>query len=227
MCAASAQLPAHEMKTEPSLAPPESPPAPAAPASPPATDVQGTVLAASPANRGPGSARPAPERAAAPQTGAPITSWRDLIAAGRSADVVAEATARGLGSTLARARREDLSALADAARYSRHNDVARGALRALRDRFRSSDSAHDAAFFLGLVDEAEDPGSLHALEWYRRYRAEAPGGLYVADALAREILLEERIHGAVAARAAAREYLTRFPHGAMARDAARLANQSP
>jgi len=140
--------------------------------------------------------------------------------------VVADATSRGLGATLARARREELSALADAARYSRRNDVARSALRALRDRFRSSDSARDAAFFLGLVDEADDPRSSHALEWYRRYRAEAPRGLYEADALAHEILLEERVHGPGAARAAAREYLTRFPHGALAGDAERIARQS-
>jgi hypothetical protein len=154
---------------------------------------------------------------------ASAVSWRALIATGHSAEVVADAETRGLAAMLARGRREDLSALADAARYSRRNDVAHGALRALRERFKTTDSARDAAFFLGLVEEADDPSSPRALEWYRRYRTEAPHGLYVSDALGREILLERRIHGVGAARDAAREYLARFPHGALAVEAARIA----
>jgi hypothetical protein len=213
------RMPAQDIVLERSpVAPPAAPPSMPAPPAPDRAPVP------SPPGARPGQLAPLP--AGPPSRSAPMartTSWRELIAAGRSADVVADATSRGLLLTLARGRREDLAALADAARYNRRNDLARNALRALRERFRSSDSARDAAFFLGLVEEADDPRSPRSLEWYRRYRFETPQGLYVSDALAREILLEQRIHGPSAARAAAREYLTRFPHGALAAEAARIA----
>ena len=173
-----------------------------------------------PASR-PETAGPPPPDAR--RTGGGGGSWRDWIAAGRSADVVRDAVARGLETTFARGRRDEIAALADAARYSRQVDVARGALGALRRRFATSASGRDAAFFLGMLEEGEHPGSTRALEWYRRYRAEAPSGLYIGEALGREMSLVRRLQGADAARPLARDYLTRFPHGTSAAEAADIA----
>jgi TolA-binding protein len=155
-------------------------------------------------------------------SGVDRSGWRDMVAAGRSADVVFEAETRGVSVTLARGGRDELAALADAARYRRRNDIAVRTLRALRDRFPSSDVARDAAFFLARLEETDDPLSLRALEWYRRYLTETPHGLYISDALGREMLIMQRLYGDDRARAIAREYLTRFPDGHMATRAAQI-----
>ncbi len=153
------------------------------------------------------------------------SSWRDMVAAGRSSDVVIEAETRGIRVTLARVVRDDLAALADAARYSRRNDVAGLTLHALRNRFPASDAARDAAFFLGRLEEADNPRSPRSLDWYRRYRAETPHGLYVSDSLGREMLIMQRLYGDEAARAIGREYLARFPQGHLAARAAAIATR--
>jgi hypothetical protein len=169
---------------------------------------------------------PAPRAVASARSlssGVDRSSWRDMVAAGRSADVVLEAETRGVSVTLARGGRDELAALADAARYRRRNDIVGRTLRALRARFASSDAARDAAFFLGRLEETDDPLSPRALEWYRRYLAEAPHGLYVSDALGREMLIVQGLYGDDRARKIAREYLTRFPDGHLATRAAQIA----
>ena len=155
-----------------------------------------------------GSRQAGPRRAAS-DLGA---DWRALIAAGHSASVVADAQRRGLDDVLARGGREEMAALADASRYSRQNATARRALHALRDRFATSESAHDAAFFLGRLEETDDARSPRSIEWYRRYRIEAPRGLYVSESLGREMLIMRRLYGDDAATAIAREYYA-IPHG--------------
>ena len=62
---------------------------------------------------------------------------------------------------------DDLAALADAARYRRHDDVARRALLAQRRRFPGSPRAADAAFFLGRLDENGGRGPGRALRLVR------------------------------------------------------------
>jgi FecR protein len=150
------------------------------------------------------------------------STWRRLVAAGRSAEVVADAERRGLDVVLATADRRELTALADAARYSRRNEVAQRALYALRDRFPDFESARDAAFFLGRIEDARRSRAPNALEWYRRYRAEAPNGLYLEEAVGREMLLMRELYGLEAARTVARTYLARFPRSQFARDATQI-----
>jgi TolA-binding protein len=111
---------------------------------------------------------------------------------------------------------DDLAALADAARYRRHDDVARRALLAQRRRFAGSPRAADAAFFLGRLDENGGRGHGPALAWYERYLDEAPRGSYVAEALGRKMIAVEELHGAGAARNVAEQYIHRFPHGSYA-----------
>src|SRR4029077_8696221 len=109
----------------------------------------------------------------------------------------------------------DLAALADAARYLRHDDVARRALHAQRRRFPGSPRATDAAFFLGRLDENAG-GLARAMRWYDRYLEESPEGSYAAEALGRKMMAVREVSGPSAARAVAEEYERRFPRGSYA-----------
>ena len=142
-------------------------------------------------------------------------SWTAALSAG-DFDTILEEAERDIGHVLASRGTEDLAALADAARYRRHDDVARRALLAQRRRFAGSPRAADAAFFLGRLDENGGRGSAAALAWYERYLDEAPSGSYVAEALGRKMMAVEGLHGPAAARNVADQYLRRFPRGSYA-----------
>ncbi len=142
-------------------------------------------------------------------------TWTAALSAG-DFDTILDDAERDIGHTLATRGTEDLAALADAARYRRHDDVARRALLAQRRRFAGSPRAADAAFFLGRLDENGGRGHGPALAWYERYLDEAPRGSYVAEALGRKMIAVEEIHGAAAARNVAEQYLRRFPRGSYA-----------
>jgi len=144
-----------------------------------------------------------------------LKSWTAALSAG-DFDTILEDAERDIGHTLATRGTEDLAALADAARYRRHDDVARRALLAQRRRFAGSPRAADAAFFLGRLDENGGRGHGPALAWYERYLDEAPRGSYVAEALGRKMIAVEEIHGAAAARNVAEQYIRRFPRGSYA-----------
>jgi hypothetical protein len=139
-------------------------------------------------------------------------TWSARGAAGQAEGVVAEARARSLDDVVATVDARALGALADAARYSREPALAARTFVELRRRFPSSTQAHAAAFLLGRAadDSGDAPG---ALSWYRLYRAEAPRGPYVAEALGREMLAVERLSGRPAAAAVARAYVDQFPDG--------------
>ena len=148
-------------------------------------------------------------RHSAPET------WTAALSAG-DFDTILEEAERDIGHVLATRGTDDLAALADAARYRRHDDVARRALLAQRRRFAGSPRAADAAFFLGRLDENGGRGHGPALAWYERYLDEAPRGSYVAEALGRKMIAVEELHGAGAARNVAEQYIHRFPHGSYA-----------
>jgi hypothetical protein len=141
-------------------------------------------------------------------------SWAQLIGRGEFSAVVKDAEAQGLDVALSRASAAELTALADAARYTRRYDVAKQALVRVRERFAGSNRSGDAAFFLGRLAEAE-PSSQAALSWYETYLRESPRGAYAGEALGREIALFSQSDRA-RARVAARQYLERFPHGSQA-----------
>ena len=144
-----------------------------------------------------------------------MRSWPAALSAG-DFDSILEEAERDIGHTLASRSTEDLAALSDAARYRRHDDVARRALLAQRRRFPSSPRAADAAFQLGRLDEKNGRGPAPALAWYERYLDEAPRGTYAAEALGRKMIAVEELHGAGAARSVAEQYLRRFPRGSYA-----------
>jgi ferric-dicitrate binding protein FerR (iron transport regulator) len=162
--------------------------------------------------RGSGSTESARHRVAMPTSEPASIPWSKLLAKGDFADVIADAERRGIGNTIAGANPSDLSALADAARYTKRYDLARQVLLAMRSRFAGADHARDASFFLGRLAEALPDRSETALGWYETYLREAPRGLYASEALGREMALlapsaPER------ARKVAGQYLARFPHG--------------
>jgi ferric-dicitrate binding protein FerR (iron transport regulator) len=142
-------------------------------------------------------------------------TWTAAMSAGDFDSILDEAE-RDLGRVLATRGTEDLAALADAARYRRHDDVARRALLAQRRRFPGSPRAADAAFFLGRLDENGGRGHGPALAWYERYLDEAPDGSYVAEALGRKMIAVEELRGAAAARTVAEQYVRQFPGGSYA-----------
>jgi hypothetical protein len=146
-------------------------------------------------------------------------SWSRRLARGDFEAVVEAAEHRGIDSVLSRGSLGQLSALADAARYTRRSRLAGRALVAERERFPETSEGREAAFFLGNL--AEDGGDQHgAVSWYGRYLREDSTGTYAAQSLGRKMLIESD-GGGSAARTDAADYLRRFPTGSYA-DAARL-----
>ena len=149
------------------------------------------------------------------------STWDALVAKGQFADVVREAETLGVDSVLQHRSANDLKALGQAARYVGERSLALRAFSALRERNRGTDVARQAAFFLARVQEEQ--GSLvEALRWLGSYIAEAPHGVYAAEAYGRRLSLTERLRGKTAALPLAREYLERFPEGAYAPSARAL-----
>jgi hypothetical protein len=143
---------------------------------------------------------------------APNLDWRAMLANGDFDAIVRQAERRGLDQCIATAGTTELAALADAARYSRHDDIARRTLLAQRSRFPGSAAARDAAFLLGRLEETlKNPTS--GIDWYDRYAQEGAGGTYASEAMGRRMILIEQVSGAAQARAAAADYLSHFPDG--------------
>ena len=151
-------------------------------------------------------------------------SWSAALVAGDTDSILREVERRGLERCLAEASSEDLSALADAARYRRRDSIAKQALLAQRGRFPGSARALDAAFLLGRLEEALDRRK--AVSWYERYLEEAPSGAYASEALGREMIVTQDLMGAATAARVADDYLRRFPSGTYA-GAARALRQGP
>jgi TolA-binding protein len=142
-------------------------------------------------------------------------NWVTDLAQGKLDAIVRDAQARGLEDCLAKASSEDLSALADAARYSRQNDIAQKALLAQRRRYPGSRKATEASFLLGKLAEAShnDPA---AIGFFDTYLADAPSGTYAAEALGRKMAIVQHASGSASARAIAENYLTKYPQGTYA-----------
>jgi len=151
--------------------------------------------------------------------------WARDLSRGKSEQIVDDALRLGLDNCLQDSSPRELSALADAARYTRKDDIARKVLIAERRRFPGSSSAAGAGLLLGRLAEAQGNGT-EALAWFDTYLAEAPTGLYAAEALGRKMALVRRSVGANAARLVADQYLLKYPDGTYA-SAARAILKSP
>ncbi len=152
---------------------------------------------------------------AAASTAPPSRSWSKLVAAGDFTAVLSQANERGVGTCLRTCNPSDLSALADAARYTGRTDVAEQSLGALRTRFARDAEGRNAAFLLGRLNETQGAAS-DARTWYQRYLNEAPGGPYAAEALAGKMRTTLKLQGQAAAEPIAEDYLRRYPAGVQA-----------
>jgi ferric-dicitrate binding protein FerR (iron transport regulator) len=148
--------------------------------------------------------------------------WSADLAKGGFERIVEEAERWGPETILAEASRVNLVALADAARYARHDDLARRALLAQKRRFPGSSAARDASFLLGRLEESQHDVA-GAIGWFDRYLADSPSGTYASEALGRKMLLVRPLYGDTRACAVAQEYLDRFPQGVYAARARALA----
>jgi hypothetical protein len=180
-------------------------------------------LAASPPSvAGHDVGQPAGVRRGAPRrTGA--HHWAEDLANGRFAAIVSQAVALGTETAIAESSAEELAALADAARYTRRQDIAHSALIGLRRRFPASEHANVAAFDLGRMSEA-DGDTRTAFSWFDTYLGEDPNGAYASEALGRKMTVVQLLEGKQAARAVAEAYLRRFPGGTYAATARALTN---
>lgn len=193
-------------------------------ASPPRTSPSAT---SSPPATASSSKLEAPSAASA--QAAPAASgrrWSEAMARGLWDRILADVERDGVNETLQAASSEELVALADAARYRRRADLARGALLAQRRRFPGSARALDALFLLGRVEELRGSGMTAAIGWYDKYLSQAPAGTYASEALGRKMVLSNELGGAALARPLASEYLQRFPRGSYA-GAARAFRSGP
>jgi len=151
--------------------------------------------------------------------------WAQALAHGKASQIVDEALRLGLDDCLAQSTASELAALADAARYTRRDDVARKVLLAERHRFAGTRAAADAGMLLGRLAEAQQNDG-QALRWFDTYLAEAPGGAYAAEALGRKMAVVRHSGGSAAARAVAQEYIKKYPEGTYS-SAARAILNSP
>jgi hypothetical protein len=152
-------------------------------------------------------------------------SWADSVASGDYGAVLLDAERRGVSGVLADGSLPDLVALADAARLSGRNDLAKRALLAQRARFPRASSAKDAAFFLGRIADDHELSPASAIPWYETYLSESPHGHFAAEAFGRKMVAISKQSGRSAARETAIEYLKRFPSGPHASVARELSSE--
>ncbi len=202
------------------VAPKKTPASPAPPAGERA-GVRGQV--------GPGEEPPRPVAMVSPQQASPspsvpakaqpelrplVSEWKRHAEAGRYAKAVALVEEQGLGGALEGASGDDVFLFADAARLARRVDLGRKALTSLRDRFKGSPDAAEAAFRLGRLEF--DAGRFaEAGGWFHIYVLESPGGPFIAEAMGRRVDAWHRASDDRAGQAAS-DYLGRYPKGAYA-----------
>jgi transmembrane sensor len=139
--------------------------------------------------------------------------WRELAAAGRFSDAIDAVQRSGVDAVIARSGPADLLALADAARFSSHAEIAERGLLALRRRYPRDARAARAAFDLGRLAFDQRHDYAGAASWFATYLGEDPGGTFDREAAGRLIEARQRAGDEAGSRAAAKEYLRRYPNG--------------
>lgn len=147
-----------------------------------------------------------------PAPDAPAESWPGLVASGNFDAVVASASVGSLREVLDTRPLADLRALGQASLYVGETELATKALEAQRRRFPQTRESEEAAFLLGMGEDARG-NPIKAVHWYRVYRQEAPEGVFAGDALGREFLALWAAGDRAGAKRAAGEYLSRYPGG--------------
>lgn len=207
-------------RLESSANPAAAPPIRSGQSAPPTPGAQSGMEPAAPPASAP-AIRSAARKVEPPTAASP--SLRRLVSQGDYKKALDLARQRGVDSILSSGNVDDVSALADAARYTGHGALARRALLKLRSRFPSTTRGVSAAFLLGrMADDGGDAAT--ALTWYDTYLKEAPSGGLAAEALGRRMLALEHLGNATQSQDAAHEYLKRFPNGPYAGVAREILN---
>ena len=165
---------------------------------------------------------PGPRLAARPAPQDTASDWRTLLASGRYADAVRAAERIGFANICATADKDDLLALADAARLSGRTAQAIGVLAVLRERFPNTSSASTAAFALGRIAFERRANYFDAAHWFATYLDEDPSGPLMGDAAGRLVEARYRAGDRSGARRDAERYLHRFPRGPYAKTASEI-----
>jgi transmembrane sensor len=140
-------------------------------------------------------------------------SWQALARAGKFAEALSSAQARGFASECAASSEAELRLLGDAARLAGEPRAAIQAFSALRRRFPGGAHSAFAAFELGRL-HFDQLGAYHeATRWLNTYLAEQPSGPLAREALGRVMEAESKSGNASEAQRTAELYLSRYPSG--------------
>jgi hypothetical protein len=152
----------------------------------------------------------------------PHESWIELARAGFYERAYTTASADGFSEELATRGASDVLLLGDVARHAGHVPEARSAYETVRDRFRGSDAAANAAFALGRLafDTSHDFGG--AARWLEAYLAERPSGPFSAAALGRLLQARLELGQTAEARSVASRYIALQPNGPLANEARKV-----
>jgi hypothetical protein len=139
--------------------------------------------------------------------------WQAFARKGHYVQALHAAQAQGLPALCQRTNLDQLSLLADVARYARDPSAEGMSLRLLRDRFHGTKRAAQAAFALGRLEFDSHGAYAEAAEWFRVYLREQPSGVLAREASGRLMEATERSGNAAAARELAGQYLHDYPEG--------------
>ena len=115
-----------------------------------------------------------------------------------------------------------LMMLGDTARRTGELDIAAKAYKAVRRRFAHTPHASGAAFALGLMAFDNQRNYRDAAKWFDACTKADPPGAFAREAAGRLMESLDRAGDSDGARAAARQYLARYPGGPHARLAEKL-----
>jgi hypothetical protein len=143
-----------------------------------------------------------------------VPEWKRQAEGGHYGRAVTLVEEQGVDAAMGDASSDDLLLLADAARLVRRVELGRTVLQALRDKFKGTPDAMEAAFRLGRLEfDAQQYDA--AARWFDAYVREAPQGPFAVEALGRRLDAWRRI-GDARAFDAATQYLQSYPKGAYA-----------
>jgi TolA-binding protein len=171
----------------------------------------------------PVTAAPAAQTSSAARAPAPFTDgstrvkpegdWREAAKGGDLKQAYALAELSGFKAACGSANAAELLVLGDAARLSGRADRAREALLALRQRYPRDSRRAAAAFALGKVAFDSRGAYGEAAEWFATSIREAPGGPLAREAAGRRVEALRHAGDLAGVRAAATDYLARYPDG--------------
>ena len=153
---------------------------------------------------------------------AALPTWRALGSAGKYEAAYQAAESAGFSEQARSANRADLLLLADVARYAGHLPDAASTYSALRSRFPGSTEAAVAVFMLGRLAADQRAAFGEAARDFQSYLNERPKGQFALEARGRLVEALHRSGDNAAARAAATDYLHRYPNGPYAAQARKL-----